>query len=40
MLGRRPIPFAALTSPVSVLPGDPQLRDAPTLARDGGGVAS
>jgi GT2 family glycosyltransferase len=39
MLGRRPIPFAALTSPVSVLPGDSQLRDAQTTARDAGGVA-
>ena len=32
MLGRRPVPFAAITSPVSVTTGDPELRAAPGAA--------
>lgn len=42
MLGRRPVPFAALTSPISVQTADPELRHAQLLARgtrDADGVA-
>jgi GT2 family glycosyltransferase len=43
MLGRRPVPFQAITSPVSVATADPELRHAQLLARgarDADGVAS
>jgi N-acetylglucosaminyl-diphospho-decaprenol L-rhamnosyltransferase len=43
MLGRRPVPFAAKTSPVSVQTADPELRHTQLLARgirDTDGVAS
>lgn len=43
MLGRRPVPFAAITCPVSVATGDPELRDGSLIARGAGdadGVAS
>jgi hypothetical protein len=33
LLGRAPVPYAAITSPVSVLPGDPELRQGHTSAR-------
>lgn len=42
MLGRRPVPFAAITNPVSVLTADPELRHAELLARgvrDASGVS-
>ena len=39
MLGRRPVPFAERTSPVSLLTGDASLRDAQVEAREAGGVA-
>jgi hypothetical protein len=42
MLGRRPIPFASITSPVSVQTADPELRDARLMTRgirDAGEVA-
>jgi GT2 family glycosyltransferase len=39
MLGRRPVPFAERTSPVSLLTADPELRHTQLLARDAGGVA-
>jgi N-acetylglucosaminyl-diphospho-decaprenol L-rhamnosyltransferase len=40
MLGRRPVPFADKTSPVSLLPGGAELRDAQLLQTpDAGGVA-
>jgi GT2 family glycosyltransferase len=34
MLGRRPVPFAPITSPVSVQTADPELRHAQLLARE------
>jgi GT2 family glycosyltransferase len=41
MLGRRPVPFADKTSPVSLLPGGAELRDAQLLQTpNAGGVAS
>jgi hypothetical protein len=39
MLGRRPVPFAERTSPVSLLTGSAELRDARLEAGDAGGVA-
>jgi hypothetical protein len=43
MLGRRPVPFAAITSPVSVVTADPELRHAQLRnrgVRDADGIAS